>query len=159
STYPVSFRPRRKARTRSTARSADSVPRNPITGFAGCCARTTIGKTAAPIQIINSRRLIVGPEVSTAHGTNGHDRSGRAEMSALGQKRTSHQIRVMSALPPKADIRTQSRNVCFVPEAEKVHRNKIILLDNLVSGDAQRLRYRDAERLGRFEVDNQQIFH
>jgi len=25
-------------------------------------------------------------------------------MSALGQKRTSHQVRVMSALPPKADI-------------------------------------------------------
>jgi hypothetical protein len=26
-------------------------------------------------------------------------------MSALGQKRTSHQVRVMSALPPKADIK------------------------------------------------------
>jgi hypothetical protein len=25
-------------------------------------------------------------------------------MSALGQKRTSHQVRVMSVLPPKADI-------------------------------------------------------
>src|SRR6516164_408636 len=36
-------------------------------------------------------------------------------MSALGQKRTSEQVRAMSALPPKADIGTQSRNVRFVP--------------------------------------------
>jgi hypothetical protein len=39
-------------------------------------------------------------------------------MSALGQKRTSHQVRVMSALPPKADIDPQSVNVRFVPKAD-----------------------------------------
>jgi hypothetical protein len=38
-------------------------------------------------------------------------------MSALGQKRTSEQVRIMSALPPKADIGTQSWNVRFVPKA------------------------------------------
>src|SRR5690242_4788045 len=32
-------------------------------------------------------------------------------MSALGQKQTSGQLRVMSALPPKADIEIQTRNV------------------------------------------------
>jgi hypothetical protein len=32
---------------------------------------------------------------------------------------------------------------------------KITLLDHLVSGDEQSLRHRDAERLGRFEVDEQ----
>ena len=32
-------------------------------------------------------------------------------MSALGQKRTSHWVRVMSALPPKADIGNQPCNV------------------------------------------------
>ena len=37
-------------------------------------------------------------------------------MSALGQKQTSAHVRVMSALPPKADIETQSRNVRCVPE-------------------------------------------
>jgi len=31
----------------------------------------------------------------------------------------------MSALPPKADIGTQSRNVRFVPKADKVHRSKM----------------------------------
>ena len=36
-------------------------------------------------------------------------------MSALGQNQTLQRI---SALPPKADIGTQSRNVRFVPEAD-----------------------------------------
>src|SRR6516162_973731 len=39
-------------------------------------------------------------------------------MSALGQKRTLVHVRVMSALPPKADIGTRSRNVRFVPKAD-----------------------------------------
>src|SRR5262249_54046567 len=39
-------------------------------------------------------------------------------MSALGQKRTSEHVQSMSALPPKADIETQSRNVRFVPKAD-----------------------------------------
>src|SRR6516162_10504159 len=39
-------------------------------------------------------------------------------MSALGQKRTSEHVQSMSALPPKADIGTQSWNVRFVPKAD-----------------------------------------
>jgi len=39
-------------------------------------------------------------------------------MSALGQKRTSRQDGGMSALPPKADINSQSANVRFVPKAD-----------------------------------------
>jgi len=39
-------------------------------------------------------------------------------MSALGQKQTSRHLQPMSALPPKADIGTQSRNVRFVPKAD-----------------------------------------
>src|SRR5215831_18898750 len=39
-------------------------------------------------------------------------------MSLMGQKRTSEQVRAMSALPPKADIGTHSRDVCFVPKAD-----------------------------------------
>jgi hypothetical protein len=37
-------------------------------------------------------------------------------MSALGQKRTSEHFRSMSALSPKADIETRSRDVRFVPK-------------------------------------------
>jgi hypothetical protein len=39
-------------------------------------------------------------------------------MSASGQKQTSQHVRTMPALPPKADIETQSRNVRFVPKAD-----------------------------------------
>ena len=38
-------------------------------------------------------------------------------MSALGQKQTSARVRVMSALPPKADIDNDGRDVRFVPKA------------------------------------------
>jgi hypothetical protein len=40
-----------------------------------------------------------------------------ALMSALGQKQTND-VSPMSALPPKADIGTQPRDVCFVPKAD-----------------------------------------
>jgi hypothetical protein len=39
-------------------------------------------------------------------------------MSVLGQKRTLRGVGPMSALPPKADIGTQSWNVRFVPKAD-----------------------------------------
>jgi hypothetical protein len=39
-------------------------------------------------------------------------------MTALGQKRTSKQVRAMSALPPKADIVEHDRHVRFVPKAD-----------------------------------------
>jgi hypothetical protein len=39
-------------------------------------------------------------------------------MSALGQKQTSGLVERMSALPPKADVETQSWNVRFVPKAD-----------------------------------------
>src|SRR5262249_49298218 len=39
-------------------------------------------------------------------------------MSAMGQKQTVRKVQLMSALPPKADIGTQSVNVRFVPKAD-----------------------------------------
>jgi hypothetical protein len=39
-------------------------------------------------------------------------------MSALGQKRTSQGISLMSALPPKADIAETDWHVRFVPKAD-----------------------------------------
>jgi hypothetical protein len=38
-------------------------------------------------------------------------KENKGHMSALGQKQTSRHFQSMSALPPKADIGTQSRNV------------------------------------------------
>jgi hypothetical protein len=49
----------------------------------------------------------------------GARKQGRANaMSALGQKQTSRLVRVMSALPPKADIAECRRYVRFVPKAD-----------------------------------------
>jgi hypothetical protein len=39
-------------------------------------------------------------------------------MSALGHKRTLRGIRLMSALPPKADIAASDENVRYVPQAD-----------------------------------------
>jgi len=44
-------------------------------------------------------------------------KSWNMPMSALGQKQTSAHDRVMSALPPKADIDQSGRDVRFVPKA------------------------------------------
>ena len=44
-------------------------------------------------------------------------------MPALGQKRTSEHVRVMSAIAPKADIGTQPLNVRFVPKADIAQRD------------------------------------
>jgi hypothetical protein len=38
-------------------------------------------------------------------------------MSALGQKRTSHQVRVMSALPAEADIERESKGHAWLQVA------------------------------------------
>ena len=45
-------------------------------------------------------------------------------MSALGQKQTLDRRLLMSALPPKADIRRREYDVRFVPQADKVRRSK-----------------------------------
>src|SRR5262245_4027335 len=58
STNPASFRPCRNALTRYAKPAAGVVLRNPITGIAGCCARTASGHAAAPPRTVtNSRRL------------------------------------------------------------------------------------------------------
>ena len=44
-------------------------------------------------------------------------------MSALGQKRTFGYLGSMSALPPKADIGTQPRDVRFVPKVDILFRS------------------------------------
>src|SRR6516225_549593 len=51
-------------------------------------------------------------------GASLHGSNPERSMSALGQKRTSRHFQSMSALPPKADIGTQSRDVRFVPKAD-----------------------------------------
>src|SRR6516164_3328400 len=49
-------------------------------------------------------------------------------MSALGQKQTLGHLRAMSALPPKADIGTQPRDVRFVPKADILRCEKNVVI-------------------------------
>ena len=65
-------------------------------------------------------------------------------MSALGQKRTSAHVRVMSALPPKAEMDPHGRDVRFVPKADSCTAAK------------QRIELgASTESLGRLQVDEE----
>jgi hypothetical protein len=48
----------------------------------------------------------------TSEGSESHRPRGARLMSALGQKQTSVRTFLESASPPKADMRTPSKNVC-----------------------------------------------
>src|SRR5215470_16284721 len=77
-------------------------------------------------------------------------------MSALGQKRTLKRLYLMSALPPKADIGTQSWNVRFVPKADILHCGKRTrLFDHLVGARQKGLRQDQAERPGGRQINYQ----
>jgi hypothetical protein len=53
-------------------------------------------------------------------------------MSALGQKRTLRGVRLMSALPPKADIAERGWNVRYVPQADSCTAAKPSLFHRLI---------------------------
>jgi hypothetical protein len=70
-------------------------------------------------------------------------------MSALGHKQTYAPQEGMSALPPKADMCSATRDVCYGPIAD------IALFDDLVCAGEQRRRHREPERSGRLGIDDQ----
>jgi len=103
--------PRTSSGNRLTTASGDLLSRNPIAGRVACCACAASGHPAAapPTIVMNSRRLTGRPlkqRVLPYHAVRCTVDHGKfwLPMSALGQKRTSRDIRGMSALPPKADI-------------------------------------------------------
>src|SRR5215472_18522485 len=61
----------------------------------------------------------------------------------------------MSALPPKADIGTQSRNVRFVPKADICSAAKERLFDHFVGDGEHAWRNGETECLRGFQVDHQ----
>src|SRR5262249_50226820 len=79
-------------------------------------------------------------------------------MSALGQKRKFALQKVMSALPPKADMCGATRNVRFGPKADIARRSKRHLFDHRI-GNGEDARWNcQAERLGRLEIDDKLKF-
>src|ERR1700730_973713 len=63
--YPVSRKPWRNATVNCVHSTAEELPRNPINGIAGCCARTICGHAAAapPSRLRISLRLMGLPRV------------------------------------------------------------------------------------------------
>src|SRR6516164_967671 len=74
----------------------------------------------APAHVPAAIRLDVGERgwILIPLGVKLHRSNPELPTSALGQKRTSAHLRVMSALPPKADIRRRELDVRFVPKAD-----------------------------------------
>src|SRR5262249_43482327 len=103
-----------------------------LTGLGMMSGRFGKASAAPPVAGDISAALPSGEELSPPHGlilrprahtttlligrVVHHSKLGQ-RMSALGQKRTLEQVKAMSALLPKADIETQSRDVRFVPKA------------------------------------------
>src|SRR5262249_48765861 len=96
--------------------------RNPISGVVACCARTANGQILAePATTLMKSRRRMAPQglrstpipadysrdlqpAKWGLGVRLHGSNPEPLMSALGQKRTFKRLRLMSALPPKADI-------------------------------------------------------
>ena len=74
-------------------------------------------------------------------------------MSALGQKQTSAHVRVMSALPLKAAMDQQGRDVRFVPS-----RHCAASFDHLVGEREQHRRNIEVKRLCGLEINNEVDF-
>ena len=64
-------------------------------------------------------------------------------MSALGHKQTCASQKVMSALPPKADMCSATRDVRY--NSGLTQRSKLTLFDHLVGAGDERLRKGEAE--------------
>src|SRR6516164_1277936 len=133
-----------KASIEAIANDALFAPRNPIVGnFAACCARAASGhatpKAATPSMKV--RRRIAAPEAQgLCHGRTQlqqgfatdemgfrvrlHGSNPEPLMSALDQKQTLAFVRVISALPPIADITESDWDVRFVPKADILRRGK-----------------------------------
>src|SRR5262245_36313529 len=71
-------------------------------------------------------------------------------MSALGQKQTCAPHQPMSALPPKADMCSATRDVRYGPKADIGY-----LFDHFVGAGEQRWRHGETKRLGGLKIDHQ----
>jgi hypothetical protein len=84
-----------------------------------CIAAQGSGVRPIPVNYIRDLRLAKWGSELSVHGSN-----PEPLMSASGQKQTFRCARVMSALPPKADIRPRDQDVCFGPLPKVQHYSK-----------------------------------
>src|SRR6516165_1490440 len=148
-----------------------------VGSFPACCAPAVSGhETADPaINLMKSRRRIAAPKAQSlcglCFGTTqlqqgfppggmGFDRHFAWQQSSgpnvrFGSKRTSRHLQPMSALPPKADVGTQSRNSLCANSGHSALRQGTSLFDHLVSALLELERNVDADCLCGLEVDHQ----
>src|SRR5262249_23209480 len=80
---------------------------------------------------------------------------GVNNVRSCNTKWTFSSFRSLSALPPKANIRADTRDVPFVPVATKVRRNRTGLFDHLVGAGKQQRRDGEASALAVLWIDDQ----
>ena len=103
------------------------------------------------MSVMNSRRRIASPEAQGQASYRLKLVTERgAAMSALGQKRTYAVQKVMSALPPKADMCSALAHVCFVPIADIAPS-----FDQFVGPRKKRIWDSKTQSLGGREIDYQ----
>src|SRR5215471_18081765 len=107
-------------------------------------ARDTKGSKQRPDTLMQDRTSPTRRSLLATHGRTIH----------LGQKQTSRPAWTLSALPPKADIERHGWHVRFVPKADSCTTAKASL-DHLIGSSLQGKRNRQAERLGRLEIDDE----
>jgi len=73
-------------------------------------------------------------------------------MSALGQKQTSAPVRVMSALPPKADIGNSVWKCPLSATTDSCSAANQQLFNHVVGASEHQWRHVEAQRLGGFEI-------
>ena len=88
-------------------------------------------------------------------GASLHGSNPERSMSALGQKQTLGKVRLMSALPPIADIGTQPRDVRFVPKADSCGATKTSLFDHFIGGREELRGDGKADCVGGLDIDGQ----
>ena len=88
-------------------------------------------------------------------GASLHGSNPERSMSALGQKQTFERLRLMSALPPKADMDQHGRDVRFVPKADSRGATKTSLFDHFIGGREELRGDCKADCVGGLDIDGQ----
>ena len=176
STYPISLRPCRNARKRSSKRSGDALLRNPTTGIADCCARATSGQAMAapPASVMNSRRLMCAPlspsDCTLPHGCRKcwvvHHGKFARRLAALGHKPRRRSGPGVGPCPQYLRSRRNFMHRTEMTRSARIGRAQMQqttcadapLFDHVIGNAEQRRRHGEAERSGSLVVDDQLEF-
>src|SRR6516164_6071481 len=152
-------------RSSSVARCSSPVASaSPIAGSSRGTLLSSAASTSANFLLVsiftcstcNTCRVIVGSAIALSISVGQFaDKPGHVR---FGSKPDIGARPSMSALPPKADIGSQPRNVRFVPDSGILRCNQKTLLDHFVGGGEQRRWDCETKRLCGLEVNEKTEF-